>query len=69
MAQMQETDMIASFKPVSKWAYRLTKPDKVGWGMRRAFSISTGGNPGPVFLEIPMDVGNAEYTVHHHTGL
>jgi acetolactate synthase I/II/III large subunit len=62
MAQMQETDMVASFKPVSKWAYRITKPDKVAWGMRRAFSLSSGGKPGPVFLEIPMDVGNAEYT-------
>ena len=62
MAQMQETDMVPSFKPVSKWAYRVTKQDKVGWAMRRAFSISAGGKPGPVFLEIPMDVGNAEYT-------
>jgi len=62
MAQMQETDMVASFKPVSKWAYRITKPDKIAWGMRRAFSISSGGKPGPVFLEIPMDVGNAEYS-------
>ncbi len=61
MAQMQETDMVSSFKPVSKWAYRITKPDKVGWGMRRAFSLAVGGKPGPVFLEIPMDVGNAEY--------
>jgi acetolactate synthase I/II/III large subunit len=62
MAQMQETDMVASFKPVSKWAYRITKPEKVGWGMRRAFSLAAMGKPGPVFLEIPMDVGNAEYT-------
>jgi acetolactate synthase I/II/III large subunit len=62
MAQMQETDMVPSFKPVSKWAYRVTKEEKVGWAMRRAFSISTGGKPGPVFLEIPMDVGNSEYT-------
>ncbi|HYB03957.1 MAG TPA: thiamine pyrophosphate-binding protein, partial [Nitrososphaerales archaeon] len=61
MAQMQETDMVTSFRPVSKWAYRITKPDKVGWGMRRAFSLATGGKPGPIFLEIPMDVGNAEY--------
>jgi acetolactate synthase-1/2/3 large subunit len=62
MAQMQETDMVPSFKPVSKWAYRVTNQEKVGWAMRRAFSVSSGGKPGPVFLEIPMDVGNSEYT-------
>jgi acetolactate synthase I/II/III large subunit len=61
MAQMQETDMVTSFRPVSKWAYRITKTDKIGWGLRRAFSLSTSGKPGPIFLEIPMDVGNAEY--------
>jgi acetolactate synthase-1/2/3 large subunit len=62
MAQMQETDMVPSFKPVSKWAYRVTNQEKVAWAMRRAFSISSTGKPGPVFLEIPMDVGNSEYT-------
>lgn len=62
MGQMQETDMVPSFKSVSKWAYRVTNQEKVGWAMRRAFSISLGGKPGPVFLEIPMDVGNSEYT-------
>jgi acetolactate synthase-1/2/3 large subunit len=62
MAQMQETDMVSSFRPVSKWAYRITKQEKVGWGMRRAFSLAMGGKPGPIFLEIPMDVGNSEYT-------
>jgi acetolactate synthase-1/2/3 large subunit len=61
MAQMQETDMVSSFKPVSKWAHRVTRPEKVAWAMRRAFTLSAGGKPGPVFLEIPMDVGDAEY--------
>jgi len=61
MGQMQETDMVTSFRPVSKWAYRVTKPEKVGWAMRRAFTLATGGKPGPIFLEIPLDVGNAEY--------
>lgn len=61
MAQMQETDMVTSFRPVSKWAYRITRTEKVGWGMRRAFSLASGGKPGPIFLEIPMDVGNSEY--------
>src|SRR2546425_7600619 len=61
MAQMQETDMVTSFKPISKWAYRITKPEKLPWAMRRAFSLAVTGKPGPIFLEIPMDVGNANY--------
>ncbi len=61
MAQMQETDMVTSFRPISKWAYRVTKPEKIPWAMRRAFTISMSGRPGPVFLEIPNDVGDSNY--------
>jgi thiamine pyrophosphate-dependent acetolactate synthase large subunit-like protein len=53
--------MVPSFKHVSKWAYRLTKQEKISWAMRRAFTVSQSGRPGPVFLEIPMYVGNEEY--------
>jgi len=62
MAQMQETDFVPAFRQVSKWAYRVTKPEKIPWAMRRAFTVSMSGRPGPIFLEIPMDVGGAEYT-------
>jgi acetolactate synthase-1/2/3 large subunit len=61
MGQFQETEMVPSFKQVSKWSYRVTKPEKIPWAMRRAFSLATTGKPGPVFLEIPMDVGNTEF--------
>jgi acetolactate synthase-1/2/3 large subunit len=61
MAQMQETDFVPSFKQVSKWAYRVTKPEKIPWAMRRAFTVAMSGRPGPVFLEIPMDVGGSDY--------
>ena len=67
MGQFQETDMVPSFRGVSKWAYRITKPDRIPWAMRRAFSISTSGKPGPVFMEIPFDVGNADYTGPSYT--
>jgi len=62
MAQMQETDMVTSFKPVSKWAYRVTNATKIPWAMRRAFTIAMSGRPGPVFLEIPNDVGDLAYS-------
>jgi acetolactate synthase-1/2/3 large subunit len=59
MGQFQETDFTPSFRPVSKWSYRVTVPQKIPWAMRRAFSLAVAGKPGPIFLEIPMDVGNA----------
>ena len=55
----QETDQIGIMKPVTKWAVRVPYPERVPWAMRRAFSLATNGQPGPVFVEIPFEVGNA----------
>ena len=52
----QEADQLAMVKPVTKWAVRVTAPERVPWAMRRAFSVSMNGKPGPVYLEIPSDL-------------
>lgn len=55
-------DQVALLRPVTKWAQRISHaeriPDLVAQGIRTA----TSGRPGPVFLEIPVDVlfGGAE---------
>ena len=46
-------------KPVTKWAVRVSYPERVPWAMRRAFSLATNGQPGPIYLDIPFEVGNA----------
>ena len=56
----QETDQLAIMRPVTKWAVRVPYTDKIPWAMRRAFSLATNGQPGPVFVEIPPEVGRAE---------
>ncbi|TDC57564.1 thiamine pyrophosphate-binding protein [Actinomadura sp. KC345] len=52
-------DQIAALKPVTKWAHRITDParipDLVGLAVRRALS----DRPGPVALELPIDVAFA----------
>ena len=57
---LQEMDHVAVMKPISKWAdtcYDTKRiPDYIEMGIRHAVS----GNPGPAFLEIPMDVLSAE---------
>lgn len=56
MGAFQEVDQLAMAKPVTKWAVRVTSPEKVPWVMRRAFYLATNGKPGPVYVEIPTDV-------------
>src|SRR5262245_3147492 len=52
----QEIDAVPIFQSVTKWAYRVTRPDEVPWALRRALIAATAGRPGPVLLEIPRDV-------------
>ena len=56
----QEFDQISVMKPITKWCERITEPDRVSWVMRRAFSLATNGKPGPIFIDIPKDVGARE---------
>jgi acetolactate synthase-1/2/3 large subunit len=57
MGAFQEADQISLLKPLTKWCERITGPERVSWVMRRAFSLSANGKPGPVFIEIPGDIG------------
>jgi acetolactate synthase-1/2/3 large subunit len=49
-------DQIAIARPVTKWAHRITTPERIpdllGIAVRHALS----GKPGPVMLELPIDV-------------
>jgi acetolactate synthase-1/2/3 large subunit len=44
------------FTPVTKWSVRVEDPDEVRSVLDRAFSIALAGRPGPVHVEIPIDV-------------
>ncbi len=57
MGAFQEADQISMMKPVTKWCERVTEPQRIPWVMRRAFSLAANGKPGPVFIEIPKDIG------------
>lgn len=49
-------DAVAMAKPVTKWAQRIGEPERIVEFVRRAGEIALSGAPGPVFLEIPIDV-------------
>src|SRR5690606_31969187 len=49
-------DAVAMARPVTKWAQRIAEPERIVEFVRRAGEIALSGPPGPVFLEIPIDV-------------
>ncbi len=60
MGAFQEVDHMATFREVTKWSVRVDRPERVAWAMRRAFSIAAGGKPGPVYVELPLDLAVQE---------
>ena len=60
MGAFQEVDQVALLKPVTKWSERVTEPDRISWILRRAFSLAANGRPGPVYIDVPRDVGAQE---------
>ncbi len=52
----QETDILALVRPITKYAVELQDPRRVREIARKAFYLSTHGRPGPVWLDIPVDV-------------
>jgi len=49
-------DQVALMAPVTKWAHRIPKIERVADQVAQALRIATTGRPGPVYLEIPIDV-------------
>lgn len=50
-----------SFREITKWTDIIYFADLVPSMMRRAFTYMRSGRPGPVLLEIPMDINNEEF--------
>ena len=56
----QEMDIVSIAAPITKAAFRALHPEAVGMDLYRAFSLAMSGRRGPVLLDIPMDVQQAE---------
>lgn len=56
----QETDIAKIVKPIVKEAHLIRKPDRIRYYLERSVHIARSGRPGPVLLDIPMNVQRAE---------
>ena len=52
----QETDIVSISKPITKFSYKLKNPDEIKYILEKSYHLATTGRPGPVLLDIPMDL-------------
>ena len=52
----QAVDVAAITRPVTKWSTTVMEGAQVPWAFREAFRIMRSGRPGPVHIDLPIDV-------------
>jgi acetolactate synthase I/II/III large subunit len=55
----QEVNIVEIVKPITKFAYMITEPLDVKYYLDKAIYIALNGRPGPVWLDIPLNVQGA----------
>lgn len=55
----QEFNIVDSVRCMTKYAVMVTEPESIAYHLERAFFLATHGRPGPVWLDIPLNVQGA----------
>jgi acetolactate synthase-1/2/3 large subunit len=53
---IQESDIVSMVKSVTKYAVTIKDPNQVKYHLQKAIHLATTGRPGPVWLDIPLDI-------------
>ncbi len=52
----QELDIEELVRPVTKYVHMVTEPESIRYHLEKAIYLATTGRPGPVWLDIPLNV-------------
>ena len=55
----QELYILELVKPITKYAEMVTDPKTIRYHLEKAFHLAKAGRPGPVWLDIPLDIQGA----------
>jgi len=55
----QETPIVEIVKPITKYAQLVKDPEKIKYELEKAIFLAKEGRPGPVLLDLPIDVQKA----------
>ena len=64
---IQEANIIDVVKPITKYAKTLSKNSDIKNELDKAIKISNEGRPGPVWIDIPLDVQSQKFKIKRKT--
>lgn len=53
---LQELPIVDIVRPITKYAVMVKKPEEIKYHLGKAIYLAKSGRPGPVWLDIPMDI-------------
>ena len=53
---VQEVDITRIVQPITKYAVTVTEPESIRYHLEKAVFLARNGRPGPVWIDIPLDV-------------
>ena len=56
----QAMDVVAMYKPITKWAHSIIHPDNVSEVVRKAFKVATQEKPGVCHIELAEDIAKLD---------
>jgi len=56
---VQEVDIVSMVSPITKYAVTVMEPSDIRYHLSRAVHLARTGRPGPVWLDLPLDVQGA----------
>jgi acetolactate synthase-1/2/3 large subunit len=56
MGSLQDMDHVTLMRPITKWSVQVPETRRIGEYIDAAFRFSQANTPGPVFLEMPLDL-------------
>jgi acetolactate synthase-1/2/3 large subunit len=65
---VQEVDIVSIVRPVTKYAVTITEPESIRFHMEKALHLASSGRPGPVWIDIPLDVQGSRVDVATQRG-
>ena len=60
----KDADQFEIYRPFCKRIYRVDRPQDLPRIMERAFHLAQTGRPGPVLVDVPMDIFSADLSVN-----